>query len=103
MGRNQLFFLEALLDLRGCVSLDLGQEARGELVQRLPARARCQVVQADRLTVRPHPALVMALAGPCEAGLEQVVAGQPLEVLDQLSPRELQLAPFKPVQAARPA
>ena len=54
-----------------------------------------QVLQADRLTARLHPALVVAFAGPREAGLEQVVAGQRLKALGQLSARELQSPPVQ--------
>ena len=56
------------LDPCGCVPLDFSQEPGGEILQRLHARDRSQVLQADLLTARFQPALGVDLARPCEAG-----------------------------------
>ena len=85
-----LFFPEALLDPCGCVPLDFSQEPGGEILQRLHARDRSQVLQVDLLTARFQPALGVDLARPCEAGLQQAVARQRLEALGQLPARALQ-------------
>ena len=46
------------------------------------------MLQPDRLPARLHAALVVALARPGEAGLEQVMAGQRLKALGELAVRE---------------
>ena len=84
-----LFLAKALSDPCWRMPSDLGQEPAGDLDQRLPARDRGQLLQADRPTAGLHPALVVAIGGQREIGLVPVVAGHHLKSLSQLPAREL--------------
>jgi hypothetical protein len=61
------------IDLDGKRTIQLGLHGQGDRRQALPLRDRRQMLQTDPLAARLHPALVVTLARPGKAGLEQVV------------------------------